>query len=248
MRKKILVGFASIAFLLFFSVVVTIYQLGKLSNTTGAVIDRGSANIEFSKRMLDAVQEENTALLEKIVTGLDVHDSVMVQARADFDAAYANLTPNISEIILLDSISAAKIRYEQAVASYDHARTPEDNLDWFVAVYRSNYNDITDAIKNYMVSVDRHLSSQAAELGDRAYRVITPSVLTLIVMLMIIGMFFLFVDLYFVKPVAGINKSLGNYLKQNMPFSVKTEGRDEVFQLYEKIEELITLYKSVKNR
>ena len=56
------------------------------------------------------------------------------------------------------------------------------------------------------------------------------------VMIIILLMFYYFIMIYTVKPIVEMNKSLGDWLRYKLPFTVKAECNDELEELKTKIE------------
>lgn len=246
MRKKITVGFLSLAILLFFSGMISLFELNRLSHTTQVLLDTSKKNMEIAKRMLDAVQDQNTALLQMVVLGDNSYDSLYMTGVRDFDNALLEATVTIRDLSQLDSVYSARQRYNSIIETHlDSDRA--NNIHWFVNIYKTSYYDLTSSIKNYMIASQNILGLKAAQLESTAYRAITPGILALSVAIIILLMFLFFIDLYFVKPVIGIQRSLKGYISSKVPFSVKMEGKDEVHELKEEVEELITMYKNKKN-
>lgn len=245
-RKKIMVGFLSIVLLLFFSGLISLFELNRLSRTTQNLLDNSSKNIELSKQMLDAVQDQNTALLQIIVLGDNSYDSLYQAGKGSFNKALSEATVTIRDLSELDSIYLAREAYNAVVNSQLESGYT-NNIDWFVNVYKTHYSQLTSSIKNYMTSSQNSLAIKASQLENNAYRAITPSVITLLVLIMVVLMFMFLVDLYYIKPILRINKSLGDFMTLKIPFNVKMEGNDEVAKLRDKIESLILLYKNKKS-
>ena len=59
-------------------------------------------------------------------------------------------------------------------------------------------------------------------------------------------MFYYFIMIYTVNPIIAMNRSLGDWLRYKLPFTVKTECQDEMLELKEKIEKVIGGYKMQK--
>ena len=64
--------------------------------------------------------------------------------------------------------------------------------------------------------------------------------ISLVVMIAILLMFYYFMTIYCVNPIVKINKSLGDFLSFRLPFNVKAECKDEVLELKERIDSLTT--------
>jgi len=62
----------------------------------------------------------------------------------------------------------------------------------------------------------------------------------------IVLMLYYFMSVYCVNPILRMNKGLGDYLSFRVPFVVKADCKDEMLELKEKIETLITISKQPK--
>ncbi len=244
-RKKIITGFLALAFLLFFAGIISFLELNRLTRATNNILETSSRNMKYAKEMLDAVQDQNTALIQMVVFDEWDYDSLYMGARMDFDAALAEITVTIRDLSELDSIYTARERYDRVVNAYLAGNRQQD-ADWFVSVYRTSYYDLTSSIKAYLVSSQSRLGAKARQLESNAYRAITPSIIAISVALLIIFMFLLLIDLYYVRPTLKINRGLQNYINSRVPFEVKMEGKDEIMKLKEGVETLINMYKNKK--
>ncbi|MBE5033019.1 CHASE3 domain-containing protein [Gallalistipes aquisgranensis] len=244
-RKKIMIGFLSLAALLFFAGMVSLVELLRLSKTTQILLDSSTRNIELSRQMLDAVQDQNTALLQMVVLGRNEFDSLYLSGKQKFDHALAQATVTVKDLSELDSVYNARMRYNEVVSA-QLGTYRKDDMDWFVNIYKTSYYELTTAIKNYMISSQSSLGTRASQLEGNAYRATSPGIITLGVAILIVLMFFFLIDLYYIRPVLKITKGLEDYLSLKIPFNVKMEGKDEVFKLKELIESLILVVKNKK--
>ena len=88
---------------------------------------------------------------------------------------------------------------------------------------------------------------RAEQMKKNAYRAVTPVLISLVVMIAIVLMLYYFMSVYCVNPIIRMNKGLGDYLSFRVPFAVKADCKDEVLELKEKIETLITVSKQPKS-
>ena len=237
-KQKIRLGFFALGLLLFFSGLMSYFELNKLSHSTRDMLDASLKNMELSKEMLDAVQDQNTALLQMLVAGDSRYDSLLFIGRARFDAAIGKAKVSIRDLRGLDSIYAANVQYTTVINTF---------LQWFVDVYKSSYYNLTASIKNFMISSQSVMDAKTAQLESNAYRATMPGIIALAIAIIIIVMFSYLIDLYYVTPVLKITEGLRNYLNSKIPFKVTMEGRDEVYKLKEYIETMIGLLKNKKN-
>lgn len=243
LRQKILYGFIILGCLLFFSGAVSFFELLRLTHNTKSIMDTNRTDIELSKKMLDAVQEQNTALL-KIVGGYVVNaDSIVMRSVNEFNEAFDEAYALHKSTDRLMDVELAKIRYNETVNQIFVDSIRNENIEWFAEVYSNSYYELTLAIKNFMLSTQNVVDENTERLRNNAYRAITPGILTLGIAIIIIIVFYGLIDLYYIKPVIKITAGLRDFLHSKIPFNVKVEGKDEVLRLKEYIDELVGMVK-----
>lgn len=245
-RKKITAGFLVLIVLLLFSGTVSFLELAWLTKRTEAILESSKRNAELSKRMLDAVEQQNASLFERISQHTGRHDSLFVAAGNEFDAALKEAAALENTQTDLETIVVERNRYRDLVAGFlndDH----NDDLHSFLSTYQPSYNDLTAAIRGYMTNSKYSMEARAIQLESNAYRAIIPAIITLVVAIILIIVFMFLIELYYTRPIIRIQKALSNYLKHNIPFNVTVEGRDEIALLKEDIETLITANKIKRN-
>ena len=197
--------------------------------------------------MLDAVQDQNTALLQMIVSGSRNSDSMLIVGRQKFDSSMREANVLIRDLQGFDSIYAANVAYNRIVDAYLSDSLHKNSVGWYVNIYETSYADLTTSIKNFMVSSQRIMDVKAQRLEDNAYRATMPGFIALLIGILIVVVFFYFINLYYISPVLKITDALKNYLNSKIPFKVNVEGRDEMFRLKESIEKLIDQQNSKRN-
>ena len=98
-----------------------------------------------------------------------------------------------------------------------------------------------------MINSQNVMDKKAESLHSNAYRAIMPSIIALIIGIIIILIFYYFIDIYYTKPVINITEGLKGFLSNGIPFKAKVEGRDEILSLRDHIEQLIIMAKSKKS-
>ena len=101
------------------------------------------------------------------------------------------------------------------------------------------YYALDSAIKSYITSPKSSVALRMSRLESNIYKTITPSVLTLLVAVLILLLFYFFIDTYYTKPVRKISRSLDNFLKNRVPYQVKIEEKSELSSLNDNIIEII---------
>ncbi len=83
-------------------------------------------------------------------------------------------------------------------------------------------------------------------MRKNAYRAVTPVLISLVVMIAIVLMLYYFMSIYCVHPIVRMNKGLDDFLTFHIPFAVKGQLKDEVLELKERIDTLISMTKQPK--
>lgn len=166
---------------------------------------------------------------------------------ADFSAQQRALEARADSLTLaaregLDSLAHASVDSLEASVVVAPAPTVAD----FVEQERHDaiYTRLTAAIRTYMTSTQSSLAPRTELMKKNAYRAVMPVLVSLLVMIAIVLMLYYFTLLYCVNPVLRINRSLGDFIQFRIPYRPKkADFQDELSELNEKIEMMITLSK-----
>ncbi|MFR9611843.1 MAG: hypothetical protein SNH55_08135 [Rikenellaceae bacterium] len=263
LRKRVTVGFMSIVGVLVLSGMVSFIELSTLSNDTEDILGINRQNRELASEMLTAVRNQNRAFVQMSAFGdrsldslcessLDRLDDVLIEAKN------GSLTPEIVDSMI---VTAKQLRYtsERFMATptfgekYDKLLLEFPQLDSLsksfqysiFTEYQPIYLKMVTLIDNYMTMSQNSLAPGAEQLQSNAYRAMTPVFISLVVMIATVLMLFYFMIIYCVNPVIAINQSLKDYLSFKVPYSPKSQNKDEIAQLSERIETLITQNKKL---
>lgn len=270
MRKRVTIGFLSIVCLLFFSGMVSFVELSRLGRDTGDILKASRRNIELAKEMLDAAHNQNVALIHLTVLGdrsyeevcrremTHLEDVMLVAQNEALDKSFLDsLAFATTEMKILVDGYLARVDAAEAIAAVVAAdttlvaadsltvneRVAEVGKDWYTNEYEAVYHRLTAAVKAYMTSTQSSLAPRTEQMKKNAYRAVTPVLISLVVMIAILLMFYYFMTIYCVNPIVKINKSLGDFLSFRLPFNVKAECKDELLELKERIDTLTTQFR-----
>lgn len=250
-RKRVTIGFLSIVALLFFSGLVSLFELSHMSVDIEAILGSSRRSIEMSKNMLSAIHANDRAVVNYAVLRDSIYADSCRNSLAEFDITVrqAREEASASAAPLFDSLGMYSDLLERSIGDLlarEGAAASFDGRRWYDENYLPVYNDITGGIIGVMSSTQGSLTPRAEQLNRNAYRSVTPVFISLLVMIAILLMFYYFIMIYAVKPIIEMNRSLGDYLRYKLPFDVKAECRDEMQELKEKIESVVVGSKGVK--
>lgn len=238
-RRKILYGFMILGVLLLFSGIISWFELSRLSRTTTELLEESVRDLELSKNMFEAVNQQNKALLVRVSSpGADSRetDSLFRAGRADFDRAFREAEERNIHPRRLQRIAEAKNEYDRVLRE-----VPFDSLEWYNRNYKIAYYDLALNVKDFMIESQNTIDQNALKLENNAYRAIMPGIITLGIAIIIIFVFYVMIDFYYIRPVLKVKQGLSNYLDAKIPYNVQVEGRDEIKELSDQIATLVTM-------
>ena len=252
-RKRITIGFLSIIVLLFFSGLVSLFELSHMSTDIDLILASNRKSIATSEGMLNAIRASDRAVISYAV----LRDTSYVDScRSRFidlsiKIEQARLETSNSAASLFDSLDASAGRLNGVFEQLRKSRNVENSLradslwngdmsfdgtEWYDKEYMPVYDMASDQIIRLLSHAQNSLTPRAERLSRNAYRAVTPVFISLVVMIVILLMFYYFIMIYSVNPIVEMNKSLGDWIRYKLPFTIKAECRDELEELKTKIE------------
>lgn len=238
-RRKISLGFIALSVVLFCAIIINMYEISRLSKNTEEIIAEGAESTEYATRMLNALQKQNKAVLDIVLAD-------NISSSGDYYEGVVELNSTIMEAMestpsnsFLNDIYEANVTYHNIVEHHTLSQNEELERNWFIDSYVEAYYALDSAIKSYMTSPKSSVAMRMTRLESNIYKTITPSVLTLLVAVLILLLFYFFIDTYYTKPVKRISKSLDNFLRSKVPYQVKIEEKSELSSLNDNINEII---------
>lgn len=264
LRRRVTIGFMSIAGLLFLSGMLSFFELNTLSDDTDLILRANKRNMELSRSMLHSLQSQNYAFIQIIAFDDRSLDSTCLASVGALEQSIRDARVEGGSDVILDSmvISVTKLRAvsERLVAMPSNENIIEsDSLIVLDAIavsedrdlyrdYQIIYNSMLNYIDGYLDASQNILAPRAESLHNNAYRAVTPVFISLVVMIVIVLLLYYFMLLYCVNPIVTMNKSLIDYLSFKIPFAPKCECRDEMKELRENIEVMIKQSKRQNNQ
>lgn len=252
--KKTTVAFLSIVALLSVSGVISLFELGNLSNDTEEILSANSRDVEIARDLLRSAHSHSQAMMHVVIFGNEVERQLCNEALAEIDAHIASVRNKSSRLmqgpldtLLMYSEELRRVTdsYNAAMFAADTLRVGEHKLDgreWYKEMYEPVYDCFTEQVQRYLTLSHSQLSPHD-QLSKSVYRAVAPVLISLLVMIAVVLMFYYFVYVYGVKPILSINRSLIDHLSFKMPYKPKAEMVDQIKELSDNIETLINISK-----
>ncbi len=238
-KRKIIRGFILIGALLFLSGIISSIELIRLNRATSELLHASRGNIELSKNLLDAVQDQNTMLLTTITDSTINYRNEIAESRVRFNATLQTIKEVFEGNVELTS---EILKIEKTAFDYNtifNQVSNDTDLEWFVQVYRTTYNKLTASIKNFMIANENGIIDSASKVESNAFRASMVGIIALAGGILLVVLFYYLLNLFYIQPVMVMEHSLKRHLEKGFPFSVEVNTKDELLSLKNQIELLV---------
>ncbi len=240
LRRRVTVGFISIAILLFISGVIAFFELNTLSRDTKSILASNNRRMELAHEMLNIVHSQDAAFIQMTLFEKEGYDTVCLRTIDDLNHIVKVAKSEITNFQTLDSIGL----YLTDLRLLTHTISTPMEFDSLMMVDRSTYYEdyrpihanIVNSIYSFITSSFKSLEPRTEQLQRNAYRAVTPVLISLVVMIAIVLMLYYFMIIYCVNPIVRLNRSVGDFITYRLPFVSKSDCRDELAELQDKIE------------
>jgi methyl-accepting chemotaxis protein len=244
-RTKIMLGFIILASMLFISGAISIFELTKLGRAVKGLILENYKSIDYSRSMLDALEQQENALLLFAAGDVESAKGKYSDAHKIFlvniDSASLNLTLK-NELLLLDTI---RLRYKQfTLSAQDIFERKDFTLNVYLEQIYPKVKITSESVKNLITVNQKGLFKSAAFLETSAQRATMPGLIVIVTSLIFILVFTYLVHHYFVSPIIRLTKGINDFVKYRKSFEVLIESKDELSSLKESIVGLIAMLKT----
>ena len=233
--------------LLFLAGIISYFELARLNDIIQKIVDVGAKSVVLSNEMLDVISNQDNVVLKYIN---DSDTAAFVRNSNIYMDNLNNIGKQVEEGFPqnegLEKLLKEKNDYIDTIRNFEKGRE-QSPVDWYFVAYKESYSAFVVTVKNFMRSTQQNVVEETAKMKNNAYRAIMQGIVALATAIVIIIVFFLLIDMYYIKPVVQITKGLKNYLTMRVPFNVQVAGKDEVFMLKEYIEQLLLRLKVKKN-
>jgi hypothetical protein len=233
--------------MLFLAGVWSIYELNSIGTSIPQMLDENYQSIHAAKKMIEALEREDSAVLLLILGKWDKGRALLNAADSLFYLNYNFANTNITIPGEKEKLEIIKDNYE----SYkDLWKRPivdtqkEGNIEWYFQNIHHAFLSVKSSIENLIDLNDKTMYQMASNLEQRSNRAIMPGVVAVISSLIFTLIFNFLVNYYIVGPIIKITKSIQKFKENKTPFNVTIETKDELFYLSNEISDLCTLVSS----
>ena len=255
--KRVTVAFFSIVAVLSVSGVISLFELSNLSYDTEAILSASGRDMAVAKELLRSAHDHSRAMIDVAVFGNEAAKSRCYKALDELDVQISSVRESVGAAVSgsLDTLAMYGVELRQLTDNYHSIEQVAidslhfelryiDGRQWYVDGYNPTYDRFVEQVKRYTALSHGQLAPRAAQLSKNAYRAVAPVLISLLVLIAIVLMFYYFVYIYGVKPILRMNRALSDFLSFKLPYKPKATMIDEIKELNDNVENLINISKS----
>lgn len=161
MVKRVTIGFLSIVALLFIAGMISLYELGHLSNDAEKLMNESRSSMESAKEMLDAVHEHGTAVVHIVLLGHDVrYDTLCRNSLVKLENTFTEVASNSKNNPTVDSLAISVAELHVMTEALLSSRIDGTALEDLI---------IDDFDDQFAMDLDEKLEAEAAAINYDIY-------------------------------------------------------------------------------
>jgi hypothetical protein len=243
-RFKILLGFLTLAIMLFIAGIWSIYELNSIGSSIPKLLDENYRSIHAAKKMIESLEREDSAILLLLLGKWDGGRSLLFSSDSlfnkNFDFAYNNITIP-GEQSQLDTIKNRYASYKNLWQRPIVGTQKEGNIEWYFQIVHNSFLSVKSSLEDLIDLNDKAMYQMASNLEMRANRAIMPGIVAVLSALFFTLIFNFLVNYFVVGPIIKITERIKKFKENKIPFDVTIETRDELFYLSNEISDLCAL-------
>ncbi len=244
LRFKILLGFLTLAIMLFIAGIWSIYELNSIGASIPKMLDENYQSIHAAKKMIEALEREDSAILLLLLGKWDEGRSILDAADSLFNNSYRSAYANITipgEQIHLETIKSRYQNFKNLWQRPIVGTKKEGSIEWYFQNTHNSFLAVRSSLEDLIDLNDKTMYRMASILENRSNRAIMPGIIAVLSAFVFTLIFNFLVNYYVVGPIIKITARIKKFKENRTPFDVTIETKDELFYLANEIGDLCTL-------
>lgn len=263
-KRKVGAGFTVLAFILFFSSIVSLFEYTRMNRVLTQQIEENANSVNIARELIILTEDYNLGVLDAMsepdfdggfVTGGPANSSNadfikgFEQTMEDMRRSFTQTT-TFKEKNYADSVLLAYTAYMQVLREsrdLDAANADfQTRQDWYFDRLQPFYMKLRNYIRNLTSASQQALLENSQRVDETFYRSITPAIASVVVGLLVVILFNYFINFYLINPLIKINKGIKGYRNFRKDYTVSVDNNgDELDQLNASVRDIIEDHKSV---
>ena len=261
-RGKVRAGFAVIAFILFFSSIVSLYEFTRMNRVLTQQIGDNVNSVNIGRDLIMLTEDYNLEVLNAIseyeggddaLSAGEIHPAKNARFVEEFSQTMEDMRRSFTarttfnEKNYADSVLLAYTAYMQVLGE-GREIVQEDPLtrqEWYFERLQPFYVKLRNYIQNLTNASQDALIDNSKKVDATFYRSITPAIASVVVGLLLVLLFNYFINFYLINPLIKISKGIQGYRSYKKSYNVEVDNNgDELDQLNTNVRDIIEDHKS----
>lgn len=247
LRMKILSGFLILTTMLAVAGAWSIYELTTVGTSVYRLLDDNYKSINAAKRMIEALEREDSGLLLLLSGNRERGRSILETADKLFEQEFRIVQSNVTipgEQAHVVSIEATYKSYKD-IWTKPIVGTPfEGSLTWYFKTVHGAFLAAKMSVEKLMALNDQTMYQAASNLKNRAHRATMPGIVAILAAIIFTLIFNYFLNYYMVSPIVKITESVEKVIEGRGPLDIRIETKDELSRLVSSIQQLVSRLRS----
>ena len=263
-KRKVGAGFTVLAFILFFSSIVSLFEYTRMNRVLTQQIEENVNSVNIARELIILTEDYNMGVLDAMsepdfdggfVTGgpanatnavfIKEFGQTMEDMRRSFTQTTSFKEKNYADSVLLAYTAYMQVLRESRDLDAENADF-QTRQDWYFDRLQPFYMKLRDYIRSLTNASQQALLENSQRVDETFYRSITPAIASVVVGLLVVILFNYFINFYLINPLIKINKGIQGYRNFRKDYTVSVDNSgDELDQLNSSVSDIIEDHKSV---
>ena len=262
-KRKVGAGFTVLAFILFFSSIVSLFEYTRMNRVLTHQITENVHSVNIARELIMMTEDYNLGVLDAMsepdfeggfVTGgpanaanaafIQDFSQTMEDMRRTFTESTSFKEKNYADSVLLAYTAYMQVLRESLDLEAESADL-QARQDWYFNRLQPFYMKLRDYIRNLTNASQQALVENSQRVDETFYRSITPAIASVVVGLLVVMLFNYFINFYLINPLIKINKGIQGYRNFGKDYTVEVDNNgDELDQLNGSVREIVEDHKT----
>ncbi len=261
-KRKVRAGFTVLAFILFFSSIVSLYEFTRMNRVLSHQIEENVKSVNVARDLIMLTEEYNLEVFNSLsqstaLTPDQFHASYKANFEKEFGETMEDMRQSFtsrttfSEKNYADSVLLAYTAYMQVLREAQDLKEeePQARQEWYFNRLQPFYIKLRDYIQGLTNASQQALIGNSQKIDATFYRSITPAIASVVVGLLIVLLFNYFINFYLINPLIKISKGISGYRNYRKSYAVDIANKDdELAQLNQNVNDLIEDHKTAEHK
>lgn len=221
---------------------MSILEFRKMADSVEEVMDNNYRSIESSKKMLDAVERQDSGILMWLLGNKSEGEETISRSDSIIHQALEETKNNITEANEEEHILKIQEEYAEfhsAVKNVLDSAGLNEHGTAYSPTLEASFIDTKNAINNLMMLNQNQMYQQSAVLKANSKRAMMPTLVAIAAAIVFVLLLNLFIIIYFINPVQRTIDSVKEYYPEKGRINANIHSKDEMKLLEDEINRMI---------